>query len=66
MGNASQTEKGAFDPKHIEIVQDDLVRGRAVHYRPQNEDEKRLDSKVNLKLDIFVVSILALEFIVST
>lgn len=35
------------------------------HYQARNEQEKRLDRRVNLKLDLIVVSLLAIEFIVS-
>jgi hypothetical protein len=63
MDATHQAEKGDVDPKHLEFVQDDLARAQPVHYRPQNDEEKKLDKKVNFKLDLFVLTVLALEFI---
>lgn len=64
MGVAEGTTKG-IGAEHLEVVQDDLANGRPVHYQPIAEQERSLDKRVNLKLDLFVVTILALEFIVS-
>lgn len=64
MDRTVNTEKGHLDPDHLEVVLDDTARGRATHYRPQTEEEKKLDRKVNFKLDCWVVTLLAIEFIV--
>ncbi|KAH8653867.1 major facilitator superfamily domain-containing protein [Xylariales sp. PMI_506] len=56
-----QTEKET--PKHIESIQDGFAMGTPVHYLPQSEEDKRLDKKVNFKLDLFVVTLLAIQFI---
>jgi hypothetical protein len=34
------------------------------HYEPANEEQKLLDSRINRKLDIFLVGILAFDFMV--
>jgi hypothetical protein len=34
------------------------------HYEPVNEEQKLLDNKINRKLDIFLVGVLALDFMV--
>jgi hypothetical protein len=60
----NEAAKGA-EAKHIEAIQDSLIRGHPVHYQPRTDDDRRLDKRVNLKLDVFVVTILALGFIVS-
>lgn len=57
--------KGELDAQHVEELHDSLAQQRPVHYVPRSEDERRMDKRVNLRLDLFVVSILALEFIVS-
>lgn len=62
--NAAQ-EKGVVELEHLEIVQDNAVTLQPTHYRPQSETEKRLDKSVNRKLDLIVVTLLAVEFIVS-
>lgn len=56
--------KVELDAQHVEELQESLTQQRPVHYVPRNDEEKRLDKRVNLKLDLFVVTILALEFIV--
>lgn len=38
---------------------------QATHYEPTTDEEKALDRRVNLKLDFIVLSLLAIEFIVS-
>lgn len=50
-------------PKHVEIV---THNGRAIqqHYEPETDEEKSLERRVNLKLDMTVVLVLALGFIV--
>lgn len=58
-------EKGGIDSKHLEIVLDDTARGVQTHYVPVTDDEKALNKRVNRKLDCFVLSLLAIEFIVS-
>ncbi|KAF4910389.1 putative transporter [Colletotrichum fructicola] len=56
-------DKGDIDPEHLEIVQNDVARQHQTHYRPVDDEEKRIDRRVNLKLDLIVVSLLAVEFI---
>lgn len=56
--------KGDFDHRHIEVVQEDLARAWPVHYKLQTDIERHLGKKVNFKLDLLVVTILALESIV--
>jgi hypothetical protein len=46
-------------------VQDNAAKLQPTHYRPQTEAEKKLDKRVNRKLDLIVVALLAVEFIVS-
>ncbi|KAI1851512.1 hypothetical protein JX266_002974 [Neoarthrinium moseri] len=58
-----QDAKGTADARQVEIVQEDLARARQVHYRPQTDEERYIDRRVNFKLDLFVVVILSLEFI---
>jgi hypothetical protein len=58
-------EKVDLDPKHLELVQDAAVQQQSAHYTPQDDAEKRLDKRVNLKLDLIVLALLAVEFIVS-
>lgn len=65
MDRTIHAEKGHLDPDHLEVVLDDTARGQATYYRPQNDEERKLDRKVNFKLDCWVVSLLAIEFIVS-
>lgn len=64
MDRTTAQEKGIVEPEHLEIVQDNAARLRPTHYRPQSDAERRLDKKVNLKLDFIVVTLLAVEFIV--
>ena len=61
--NAAQ-EKGIVESEHLEVVQDNAATLQPTHYRPQSDAEKRLDKRVNLKLDLIVVTLLAVEFIV--
>jgi len=65
MDRTTAQEKGIVEPEHIEIVQNNAAQLQPTHYRPQSDAEKRLDKKVNLKLDLIVVTLLAVEFIVS-
>jgi hypothetical protein len=65
MDRTAAQEKGIVEPEHIEIVQNNAAQLQPTHYRPQSDAEKRLDKKVNLKLDLIVVTLLAVEFIVS-
>lgn len=51
--------------EHREIGQNDLFRPPHAYYRPQNENEAKLDKRINRKFDFIVVSLLAIEFIVS-
>lgn len=64
MDRTTAQEKGILEPEHLEIVQDSAAHLQPTHYRPQSDAEKRLDKKVNLKLDLIVVTLLAVEFIV--
>jgi hypothetical protein len=34
------------------------------HYAPVNEEQRQLDSKINRKMDIFLVGVLAFDFMV--
>jgi hypothetical protein len=65
MDRTTAQEKGIIEPEHLEIVQNNAAQLQPTHYRPQSDVEKRLDKKVNLKLDLIVVTLLAVEFIVS-
>ena len=65
MDRTSAQEKGIVESEHLEIVQDNAAQLQPTHYRPQSDAERRLDKKVNLKLDFIVVTLLAVEFIVS-
>ncbi|KAK8867381.1 hypothetical protein PGQ11_005959 [Apiospora arundinis] len=56
-------EKGGIDSKHLEIVLDETARGVQTHYVPVTDEEKALNKRVNRKLDYFVLSLLAIEFI---
>lgn len=59
-------EKGTVGPEHIENVQNDAVFPQQTHYKARNDEEKNLDRRLNFKLDLIVVSLLAIEFIVKT
>lgn len=61
--NAAQ-EKAFVESEHLEIVQDNAATLQPTHYRPQSDAEKKLNKRVNLKLDVIVVTLLAIEFIV--
>lgn len=65
MDRTTAQEKGIVEPEHLEIIQNNATQLQPTHYRPQNDAERRLDKKVNLKLDLIVVALLAVEFIVS-
>jgi hypothetical protein len=62
--DSTTKEKGAVCAEHIEILQDRVAQLQPTHYRPQTDAEKKLDKRVNLKLDLIVVMLLAVEFIV--
>lgn len=64
MDRTTAQEKGIVEPEHLEIVQNNAAQLQPTHYRPQSDAERRLDKKVNLKLDLIVVTLLAVEFIV--
>lgn len=66
MDRNTAQEKGIIEPQHLEIVQNNAAQLQPTHYRPQTDAEKRLDKRVNLKLDLIVVTLLAVEFIVSS
>jgi len=66
MDRMSAHEKGVVELEHLEIVQDNAAQLQPTHYRPQTDAERALDKKVNRKLDLIVVTLLAVEFIVST
>lgn len=52
------------DPKDLEnLASNQAVQ--ATHYEPTTDEEKALDKRVNIKLDFIVLSLLAIEFIVS-
>lgn len=53
------------DLKDAETL-DTPTRAHATHYEPTTEAERILDRRVNLKLDFTVLSLLAIEFIVSS
>lgn len=57
--------KSEVDVQHLEIVLDETARGVQSHYAPVTDEEKAINKRVNRKLDCFVLSLLALEFIVS-
>jgi hypothetical protein len=64
MDQSAAREKGIVDAEDIEIVQDRVAHLQPTHYRPQTDAEKKLDRRVNRKLDLIVVTLLAVEFIV--
>jgi len=64
MDQITSREKGLFKAEDIEIVQDRVAQLQPTHYRPQTDAEKKLDKRVNRKLDLIVVTLLAVEFIV--
>lgn len=57
-------EKGNVGPEHVENVHNNTVLPQQSHYKARNDEEKSLDRRLNLKLDLVVVSLLAIEFIV--
>ncbi|KAI9148221.1 putative transporter [Paramyrothecium foliicola] len=63
MSRAARFEKADIDPEHLEVIQNDTARLQQTHYEPQSEAERVLNKRVNLKLDLIVVSLLAVEFI---
>ncbi|KAL2875602.1 hypothetical protein SGCOL_009219 [Colletotrichum sp. CLE4] len=63
MSRSAGQGKDILDPEHLEIVQDNITQLRPTHYWPQEDAERWLDKKVNLKLDLIVVGLLAIEFI---
>jgi hypothetical protein len=60
-------DEAVIDAKHLDIdtVREGASRARATHYEPKTDEERALDKRVNRKLDWIVLSLLALEFIVS-
>lgn len=64
MDRTAARDKGIAEAEDIEIVQDRVAQLQPTHYRPQSDAEKRLDKRVNRKLDLIVVTLLAVEFIV--
>jgi hypothetical protein len=66
MNRTAAQEKGIAECEHLEIVQDNAAKLQPTHYRPHTEAEKKLDKRVNRKLDLIVVTLLAVEFIVSS
>lgn len=66
MDRTAAQEKGIVETQHLEIVQENAAQLQPTHYRPQTDAEKKLDKRVNLKLDLIVVTLLAVEFIVSS
>lgn len=65
MDRPTAQEKGIVEAEHLEIVQNNAAQPQPTHYRPQSDGERRLDKKVNLKLDLILVTLLAVESIVS-
>jgi hypothetical protein len=65
MNHTFPQEKVKIDPDQVEIAQNAAVQGRSTYYKPQDYAEKKLDKRVNLKLDCIVLALLAVEFIVS-
>ncbi|KAK7926593.1 transporter [Apiospora marii] len=63
MERIAAPEKGELDARHREIALDETARGVQSHYVPVTDEEKALNKRVNRKLDCFVLSLLALEFI---
>jgi hypothetical protein len=63
MDRAFVDEKRAIDIEQHAIIPADQSGRQPTQYRPSSEAEKRLDKKVNLKLDFIVVTLLALQFI---
>jgi hypothetical protein len=56
-------EKQDIEAEEVELAQS-RSRARQTYYVARTEEEKRLDKRLNLKLDVVVVGILALMFIV--
>lgn len=59
-------EKGLVETEQLEVIQRNSAQLKPTHYRPQDEAEKRLNKRVNFKLDCIVVLLLAAMFIVCT
>lgn len=62
--NMHAPEKGLVQVDHVESIQRDAALHRPTHYQPETDEERRLDKRVNLKLDFVVVLLLAVMFIV--
>jgi hypothetical protein len=58
-------EKQDIEAEEVELAQS-RSRARQTYYVARTEEEKRLDKRLNLKLDVVVVGILALMFIVGS
>ncbi|GIZ48523.1 hypothetical protein CKM354_001157700 [Cercospora kikuchii] len=56
-------EKGLVETEQLEVIQRNSAQLKPTHYRPQDEAEKRLNKRVNFKLDCIVVLLLAAMFI---
>jgi hypothetical protein len=56
-------EKQDIEAEEVELAQS-RSRARQTYYVARTEEERRLDKRLNLKLDVVVVGILALMFIV--
>ncbi|KAF2017894.1 MFS general substrate transporter [Aaosphaeria arxii CBS 175.79] len=63
MSPSIENGKASVDTVQLEIVQDAAAQLHQAHYVPQTEDEKKLNRRVNRKLDLIVVTLLAIEFI---
>ena len=50
----------------IKTILQSAERTQAQHYKPQTDEERALDKRVNRKLDWIVLSLLAIEFIVGS
>lgn len=59
-GTAVEAEKnGAYGIEQVTSSNEHLIQG----YEPKTDEAKALDKRVNLKLDLVVVLILAIDFI---
>jgi hypothetical protein len=60
---AAVREKQDIEAEEVELAQS-RSRARQTYYVARTEEERQLDKRLNLKLDVVVVGILALMFIV--
>jgi hypothetical protein len=62
--NIERTPIGKVSQVEVEDAKLDIQAQIGTHYAPANEAEKELDRKVNWKLDLTVLMVLAISFIV--